>query len=155
MINTVSLCAKLPLSFRSYQGYEEVKIPAREPDAMSKDERIVAIEELDDWAQLAFQGYKSFNRIQSRIFRTAYRSNENILVCAPTGAGKTNIAMITVLREISLNMKFAVIQKNDFKIVYVAPMKALAAEMTSTFGKRLAPLGKRSGSLLWISKQGH
>jgi malate/lactate dehydrogenase len=31
------------------------------------------------------QGYKTLNRIQSRIFTTAYTSNENILVCAPTG----------------------------------------------------------------------
>ena len=31
-----------------------------------------------------------------------------------------------------------VIQKNAFKIVYVAPMKALAAEMVENFGKRLA-----------------
>ena len=29
-------------------------------------ERLVPIEELDDWAQLAFQGYKTLNRIQSR-----------------------------------------------------------------------------------------
>jgi activating signal cointegrator complex subunit 3 len=29
-----------------------------------------------------------------------------------------------------------VINKNAFKIVYVAPMKALAAEMTANFGKR-------------------
>ena len=27
------------------------------------------------------------------------------------------------------------------QIVYVAPMKALAAEMTANFGRRLAPLG--------------
>lgn len=27
------------------------------------------------------------------------------------------------------------------QIVYVAPMKALAAEVTANFGKRLAPLG--------------
>ena len=33
------------------------------------------------------------------------------------------------------------IKKDAFKIVYVAPMKALAAEMTANFGKRLAPLG--------------
>ena len=33
------------------------------------------------------------------------------------------------------------IQKDAFKIVYVAPMKALAAEMTANFGKKLAPLG--------------
>lgn len=116
-------------------------IPARKPTAPAKGEQIVAITQLDEWAQQAFQGYKSLNRIQSRIFQTAYDSNENILVCAPTGAGKTNIAMITILREISSNMKYMTIQKDDFKIVYVAPMKALAAEMTATFGKRLSPLG--------------
>lgn len=32
-------------------------------------------------------------------------------------------------------------QKADFKIVYVAPMKALAAEVTANFSRRLAPLG--------------
>jgi activating signal cointegrator complex subunit 3 len=62
-------------------------------------------------------------------------------VCAPTGAGKTNIAMITVLHEIGQHLKYGVLQKDEFKIVYVAPMKALAAEMTSAFGRRLAPLG--------------
>ena len=30
---------------------------------------------------------------------------------------------------------------NDFKIVYVAPMKALAAEIVEKMGKRLAWLG--------------
>ncbi|KAI5425706.1 hypothetical protein KIW84_031502 [Lathyrus oleraceus] len=35
--------------------------------------------ELDDFAQAAFRGYKSLNRIQSRIFQTVYGTNENIL----------------------------------------------------------------------------
>ena len=35
-----------------------------------------------------------------------------------------------------------ILQRDNFKIVYVAPMKALAAEMTATFGKRLAALGE-------------
>lgn len=58
-------------------------------------------------------------------------SNENILVCAPTGAGKTNIAMIAVLREVGAHRDAASgrIDKGAFKIVYVAPMKALAAEV--------------------------
>lgn len=45
-----------------------------------------------------------------------------------TGAGKTNVAMLAVCRELlqhvqqpgSLNVR-----KDEFKIVYVAPMKAL------------------------------
>ena len=92
---------------------------------------------------------RTLNRIQSRIYPTAFNSNENLLVCAPTGAGKTNIAMIAVLREVASNMRDGVIQKADFKIVYVAPMKALAAEVTATFSRRLAALG---ALLLWASR---
>lgn len=94
----------------------------------------IEIKELDDIAQAAFHGYKSLNRIQSRIFQTTYYTNENILVkwflyyriyincrmkwnwsfdilemifvglqvCAPTGAGKTNIAMIAILHEVCI-----------------------------------------------------
>lgn len=28
------------------------------------------------------------------------QSDENVLLCAPTGAGKTNVAMMTILREL-------------------------------------------------------
>ncbi|XP_029414442.1 activating signal cointegrator 1 complex subunit 3 isoform X3 [Nannospalax galili] len=91
--------------------------------------------------QLAFKGMKRLNRIQSIVFETAYNTNENMLICAPTGAGKTNIAMLTVLHEIRQHFQQGIIKKNEFKIVYVAPMKALAAEMTNYFSKRLDPLG--------------
>lgn len=33
---------------------------------------LVPIADLEPWAQAAFPGYKSLNRIQSRIFQTAY-----------------------------------------------------------------------------------
>jgi activating signal cointegrator complex subunit 3 len=39
-----------------------------------------------------------------------------MLVCAPTGAGKTNIAMIAVLREIGVNRVNGYIRKEDFKV---------------------------------------
>jgi len=32
------------------------------------------------------QAYKTLNRLQSIVFPVAYGSNENMLVCAPTGA---------------------------------------------------------------------
>eukprot|EP00887_Chlorella_sp_A99_P000213 scaffold13.g213.t1 len=129
---------------KSFKGYEEVRVPAVAPSVAPPGEAVVQVAALPDWAQLAFQGYERLNRIQSRIFPTAFNSNENLLVCAPTGAGKTNIAMIAVLREVmrvGANMRHGVIQKADFKIVYVAPMKALAAEVTANFGKRLEALG--------------
>nr|XP_027784127.1 activating signal cointegrator 1 complex subunit 3 [Marmota flaviventris] len=121
--------------------YEEVRIPYSEPMPIGLEEKPVYIQDLDEIGQLAFKGMRRLNRIQSIVFETAYNTNENMLICAPTGAGKTNIAMLTVLHEIRQHFQQGVIKKNEFKIVYVAPMKALAAEMTNYFSKRLEPLG--------------
>jgi activating signal cointegrator complex subunit 3 len=49
--------------------------------------------------------------------------------------------MMCVLREVGLHIENGVLQKDMFKIVYVAPMKALAQEVQAAFQKRLAPLG--------------
>ncbi|XP_051152610.1 DExH-box ATP-dependent RNA helicase DExH14 isoform X2 [Andrographis paniculata] len=125
---------------KHYKGYEEVIVPPAPTAPMKPGEKLIEITELDEIAQAAFHGYKTLNRIQSRIFQTTYYSNENILVCAPTGAGKTNIAMISILHEIKQHFKDGFLHKDEFKIVYVAPMKALAAEVTSTFSHRLSPL---------------
>ncbi|KAF9624190.1 hypothetical protein IFM89_008128 [Coptis chinensis] len=125
---------------KHFKGYEEVRIPPTPTAQMKPGEKLIEIQELDDFAQTAFKGYTSLNRIQSRIFQATYYTNENILVCAPTGAGKTNIAMVAVLHEIGQHFKDGYLHKNEFKIVYVAPMKALASEVTSTFSHRLSPL---------------
>jgi activating signal cointegrator complex subunit 3 len=45
-------------------GYEEVQVPAGARAPIGEHERAVAIEDLDEWAQLAFDGMKSLNRIQ-------------------------------------------------------------------------------------------
>ena len=80
------------------------------------DER-VWIDQLDDLAQLVFKGTKTLNRIQTVVFDAAYYTNENLLISAPTGAGKTNIAMLTVLNEIKKNInESGVIQKDKFKV---------------------------------------
>lgn len=122
---------------------EEIHIPPTSkaiPGDIGKN--LIPISSLDYIGQMAFQGMKSLNRIQSVVFDTAYRTNENMLVCAPTGAGKTNVAMLCIAQTIRMFLDDNnVIKKDAFKIVYVAPMKALAAEMTENFGKRLAPLG--------------
>jgi replicative superfamily II helicase len=71
------------------------------------------------------------------VYTTAYTTNENMLVCAPTGAGKTNTAMLCIAREISQNLGPDGVLDKNLKIVYVAPMKALASEMVRTFTERL------------------
>ena len=51
------------------------------------------------------------------MFDTAYYTNENLLISAPTGAGKTNIAMLTILREINNNIDAGVIKRDKFKVI--------------------------------------
>lgn len=60
-----------------------------------------------------------------------------------TGAGKTNIAMLTILCELRrhYDTNNGVLLDTDFKIIYVAPMKALASEMVENFSRRLSSLG--------------
>ena len=85
---------------------------------------------------------KSLNRVQSQVYNTAMLSPENMLLCAPTGAGKTNVAMLTILHEVGLHRRSdGSIDTSAFKIVYVAPMKALVAEMVGNLGNRLKPYG--------------
>ena len=124
---------------RDTKLYEEVSVPYPKRDKII--ETLVSVDEFDDFAKPALFGFKTLNRIQSKIFEIAYKTNENLLVCAPTGAGKTVCALMTILHQIGQNIINGRIQKENFKIVYVAPMKALAAEMTENFSKRLNPLG--------------
>jgi len=68
---------------------------------------------------MGFKGMKRLNRIQSIVFDAAYNTNENLLISAPTGAGKTNIAMLTILREIKQNIEEGVIKKDKFKVGFL------------------------------------
>ncbi|XP_054714411.1 activating signal cointegrator 1 complex subunit 3-like [Uloborus diversus] len=122
------------------QNCEEISIEptSKAPDNIGNE--FVPIAALDEVGQKAFPKTKSLNRIQSMVYDVAYHTNENMLVCAPTGAGKTNVAMLTIIHEIKQNIENGVLRKDKFKIVYVAPMKALAAEMVRNFGSRLSSL---------------
>lgn len=120
--------------------YEEVSIPLSKPPPPNVGNNLVKIANLDEVCQAGFRGVKTLNRIQSIVFDTVYNTNENLLICAPTGAGKTNVAMLAILHEVKQHINGQTLNGN-FKIVYVAPMKALAAEMVRNFSKRLETLG--------------
>ena len=134
-----------------HEKYEEYSIPAAKVGTLGAGRKLVEVAEMDGLCKMTFKGYKSLNRMQSLVYPIAYRTSENMLICAPTGAGKTDAAMLAILNTISHNLvpnpmeapddQDFVVQTEDFKIVYVAPMKALAAEITEKLGKRLAWLG--------------
>lgn len=154
--NTLSATGKkygLPVGSerKVFDKYEEYSIPAGKKGVLGPGQKLIKISELDGLCRTTFKGYKTLNRMQSLVYPIAHKTSENMLICAPTGAGKTDAAMLTILHTIAQNVtpnpfedlaatEFAV-NTDDFKIVYVAPMKALAAEVTEKLGKRLAWLG--------------
>lgn len=73
-------CAKLSFS----TGYEEVHVPALKPKPFGPEETLVSIDKLPKYVQPAFEDFKTLNRIQSRLHKTALESDENLLLCAPT-----------------------------------------------------------------------
>jgi len=139
-----NLKCKLPEKVKqeSKKGYQEVYIPPS-VQKIKEDERLVPISALPRWAQAAFpHPIEKLNRIQSKIFEAAFRSTENLLVCAPTGAGKTNIALLTIMHQVGIYTKAdGTINTDAFKVIYIAPMKALVAEIVGNFSLRLKPYG--------------
>jgi pre-mRNA-splicing helicase BRR2 len=73
---------------RSKKGYEEIHVPAPKSKPVIQGE-IVPITALPEWACPAFT-VPTLNRVQSKLFPIAFGTDEPILLCAPTGAGKVS-----------------------------------------------------------------
>ncbi|KAI0918176.1 DEIH-box ATPase [Taiwanofungus camphoratus] len=133
---------------RAKKGYEEIHVPAPKQKPVAPGD-FVPITDLPAWAREGFPGIKNLNRIQSKLYPVAFGTDEPILLCAPTGAGKTNVAMLTILNELSKyrDEESGVFDLNSFKIIYVAPMKALVQEMVGNFSSRLSVYGVKVGEL--------
>lgn len=56
------------------------------------------------------------------------------ICCGLQGAGKTNVALLTMLHEIGKHVNpDGTINTDEFKIIYVAPMRSLVQEMVGSF----------------------
>ncbi|EJW01922.1 hypothetical protein EDEG_03611 [Edhazardia aedis USNM 41457] len=102
--------------------YVEIKIPA----SNKKPEIDLLSTDLLNRSHQKYFAYTHFNPVQSVVFETAYKSEKNFLVSAPTGCGKTDIAILTILRALN----------KDGKIVLIVPMKALATEITAKLNQK-------------------
>ncbi|KAK3182245.1 Pre-mRNA-splicing helicase BRR2 [Lecanicillium sp. MT-2017a] len=133
---------------RSFKGYEEIHVPPPKKRS-DPDDVLIPITDMPEWARNPFSTAKSLNKIQSKCYPTAFGDDGNMLVCAPTGSGKTNVAMLTILRELGKNRNPTTgdIDLDAFKIVYIAPLKALVQEQVGNFGKRLEPYGIKVSEL--------
>jgi antiviral helicase SLH1 len=71
---------------KEHERYEEYSIPAGKVGTLGAGRSLVQISEMDGLCKKTFKGYKTLNRMQSLVYEVAYKTNENMLVCAPTGA---------------------------------------------------------------------
>lgn len=89
--NTLSASGKrfaLPVGStrEEFERYEEYSIPAGKTGVLGVGRRLVEIDEMDGLCRRTFRGYKALNRMQSLVYPVAYKTSENMLICAPTGA---------------------------------------------------------------------
>lgn len=83
--------------------------------------QLISTNDLPDRFRSIFP-FNPLNAIQSKCFPTAYYSNDNLVVSAPTGGGKTAIFELAICHLLSDS------RNEQYKIVYMAPTKSLCAE---------------------------
>ena len=79
--------------------------------------------------------FKVFNAIQSRCFEITYRSENNLVLSSPTGSGKT------VIMELAICSLVTNSRTDQYKIVYIAPTKALCSERQRDWQAKFRNLG--------------
>ncbi|KAH9778124.1 DExH-box ATP-dependent RNA helicase DExH14 [Citrus sinensis] len=83
----------------------------------------------------ALYNFSHFNPIQTQIFHILYHTDNNVLLGAPTGSGKTISAELAMLHLFNT--------QSDMKVVYIAPLKAIVRERMNDWKDRLvSQLGK-------------
>jgi pre-mRNA-splicing helicase BRR2 len=130
--------ATLPVSFR------HLLLPERNPPAVELlDLQPLPVAALRRSAleRLYASRFRHFNPVQTQVFPALFNTDDNVLVAAPTGSGKTicaEFAMARLLQEATGDGRVSTLAG---KVVYVAPGEALAherfVEWSATWGRGL------------------
>jgi activating signal cointegrator complex subunit 3 len=117
----------------------EIAVPAEDyPHTKLLPLRPMGITALNDpkFQQLYEPKFSFFNPIQTQVFFSLFHTDSNVLIGAPTGSGKTIMAELAILRVFKNNP--------GKKVIYIAPLKALAKERIIDWKVRLGgePLRK-------------
>ncbi|BGP30278.1 ATP-dependent DNA helicase MER3 [Rhodotorula toruloides] len=97
--------------------------------AQKKGVRLRPVSELPDIFRSLWR-FGVFNAVQSLSFDTVYLSDENVVISAPTGSGKT------VLFELAIIRLFTQSEVSDAKVLYMAPTKSLCSERAADWKKK-------------------
>ncbi|KAI9466064.1 P-loop containing nucleoside triphosphate hydrolase protein [Lactarius psammicola] len=100
--------------------------------------RLRDVSELPTMYRAMFK-FATFNAMQSSCFNTIMKSEENVVVSAPTGSGKTVLFELSIIHMLVSSLG----RSSAGKCVYMAPTKALCAERTRDWTEKFGSLGIR------------
>ncbi|KAA8910250.1 DNA/RNA helicase MER3/SLH1, DEAD-box superfamily, partial [Sphaerosporella brunnea] len=131
-----SLLEKPPPARHSENPYEQQHAAPKPKSAIPVVQgiQLVPVTRLPDRFRSVFS-YPLFNAVQSRCFDSVYNSNDNLVVSAPTGSGKTAIL------ELAICAVYRDLQQGTYKVVYQAPTKSLCSERKRDWEKKFCNLG--------------
>jgi len=84
-----------------------------------------------------FKGITHFNPIQTQVFTSLYNSDDNVLVGAPTGSGKTICAEFAIMRLLNKHKE----NLAGMRAVYMGPFDSVAAMRHREWSAKFGALG--------------
>ena len=84
--------------------------------------------------------FEMFNKVQSECAAKILQTDESMVISAPTGSGKTDLMVMAMLRMFGVDRN-AKVTRPTAKVVYIAPIKALASEKATQWDKLFKDMG--------------
>lgn len=110
-----------------HPGHTEFTVP---PDVdVPPTGDLLKIAALPELVQPAFHNFEHLNIIASQLYSTAFCTKDNILLCAPIGAGERDVAILTILEQLASNTSSI--------IVYLTPTEPSVEEVIHSISSRL------------------
>ncbi|XP_021694228.1 probable ATP-dependent DNA helicase HFM1 [Aedes aegypti] len=104
-----------------------------------------SVEEIAPVFRHVFHEFRQFNEIQSLVMDDMLYTDKSLVVSAPTGSGKTAIFELAMVR---LLMKLEDSRyEGDYRMIYIAPIKALCAEKFADWKGKFEPLGVKTAEV--------
>nr|CAH7763205.1 unnamed protein product [Callosobruchus chinensis] len=103
-------------------------------------EGLRSTEEVPEPYQRIFAEYPCFNMVQSKVLDNMLKTDESVVVSAPTGSGKTAIFELAIVRLLTNYQNMEAVDQN-FKIIYICPIKALCQERLIDWHSKFSNFG--------------